>query len=367
MRIAGDHQGLKRLFINLGSRPRASDRPMVALPTEEGGPQLVGWRQLELPPLNAPAAAVPVGEPLMSRPELAALNQLRDGPAARRLLCHLLTIAIGGLVWGQPGWPLALRLAGLLLGGVALATSFAGLHECSHRTAFRSRAANDAVAWLLGLLSFYNPTAYRRYHQWHHRYTHQPGLDPELDDPVPTSLPAYLLEISGWNWWCGKLASFARLLWGDLTGVPYFNAEVIPTVRRSAWLQVGVYLALAAASLVGGNGFLLWFWLLPLAVGQPFLRFVLLAEHSGCSFSSDGTANTRTTLTLWPVRWLMWNMPFHAEHHLYASIPFHALPAAHAHLAPHLRHIDPGYLAVHRQLLANLPALALPANGPQPA
>jgi fatty acid desaturase len=120
-------------------------------------------------------------------------------------------------------------------------------------------------------------------------------------------------------------------------------------------------------SLIGGNGFLLWFWLLPLAVGQPFLRFVLLAEHSGCSFSSDGTTNTRTTLTLWPVRWLMWNMPFHAEHHLYASIPFHALPSAHAHLAPHLRHIDPGYLAVHHQLLSNLPALALPSSGPQPA
>ena len=91
-------------------------------------------------------------------------------------------------MWGQQGWPLALRLAGLLLCGVGLATCFAGLHECSHRTAFRSRTANDVAAWWLGLLSFYNATAYRRYHQWHHRYTHQPGLDPELDDPVPTSL-----------------------------------------------------------------------------------------------------------------------------------------------------------------------------------
>jgi fatty acid desaturase len=304
---------------------------------------------------------------LIPRAELAALNQLRDGPAWIRLASHLLTIAAGGLAWGHQSWPLPLRLVGLVVCGLGLATSFAGLHECSHRTAFRTRALNDGAAWLLGLLSFYNATAYRRYHQWHHRYTHQPGLDPELDDPVPTTAAAYLLEISGWHWWSGKLTSFARLLWGDLSAVPYFNAEVIPAVRRSAWLQVGVYGAIAAVSLVGGNGFLLWFWVLPLAVGQPFLRFVLLAEHSGCSFSSDGTTNTRTTLTLWPVRWLMWNMPFHAEHHLYASIPFHALPSAHAHLAPHLRHIDPGYLAVHHQLLSNLPALALPSSGPQPA
>lgn len=293
---------------------------------------------------------------------MAQLSQLRNGPAALRLATHLLTIAAGGVVWGQQGWPLALRLLGLLVCGVALATCFAGLHECSHRTAFRSRAANDTAAWLLGLLCFYNATAYRRYHQGHHRYTHQPGLDPELEDPVPTNLGSYLLEISGWHWWSGKAASYTRLLWGDLNSLPYLNSEVIPKVRRSAWLQVGVYMAIAAMSLIGGNGFLLWFWLLPLAVGQPFLRFVLLAEHSGCSFCSDGTANTRTTLTIWPVRWLMWNMSFHAEHHLVASIPFHALPAAHSHVASALMHLDPGYLAVHRQLLANLPALALPSG-----
>ena len=315
----------------------------------------------------APSASRGRPQGLIPRQELAALNTLRDGPAALRLSSHLLLIAAGALVWGHSSWPLTLRLAGLLLCGVGLATCFAGLHECSHRTAFRSRWLNDGAAWLLGLLSFYNATAYRRYHQWHHRYTHQPGLDPELDDPVPTSLGAYLLELSGWHWWTGKLSGYARLLWGDLSQVPYLNAEVIPAVRRSAWLQMGLYAIAAAASLIDGNGFLLWFWLLPLALGQPFLRFVLLAEHSGCSYEADGTRNTRTTLTAWPVRWLMWNMPFHTEHHLVASIPFHALPAAHGHLAPHLQHLDRGYLAVHRQLLRNLPALALPAADGQPA
>ena len=56
-------------------------------------------------------------------------------------------------------------------------------------------------------------------------------------------------------------------------------------------------------------------------------------------------------------------MLFHAEHHLHASLPFHALPAAHQLIAPHLEHLDRGYLSVHRRLLANLPALALPAGG----
>ena len=302
-----------------------------------------------------------ISTPLLERDALASFNQLRNGPGALRLASHLLTVVLGGVVWAQQGWPLALRLAGLLICGVGLATSFAPLHECCHRTAFRGRKLNDAVAWMAGLLSFYNSTYYRRYHQWHHRYTHQPGLDPELNDPVPTTVWAYLLELGGWNWWTGKLAGYGQLLWGDLSGLPYLSPELIPQVRRSVRLQFAVYLALALASLVSGTGFLFWFWLLPLAVGQPVLRFLLLAEHSGCSFSSDGTENTRTTLTIWPVRWLMWNMPFHAEHHLYPSLPFHALPAAHRPIAPHLQHCDGGYLAVHRQLLAKLPALGLPA------
>ncbi|MFQ6538815.1 MULTISPECIES: fatty acid desaturase [Aphanothece] len=303
----------------------------------------------------------PQSSSLIERQALAELNGLRDGPAVVRLAVHLLTIVLTGLVWRQSGLPLIWRAAGLVLNGIALATCFAPLHECCHRTAFRNRSVNDSVAWLAGLLSFYNATFYRRYHQWHHRFTHQPGRDPELEDPVPTTLGGYLLELSGWNWWSGKLRGYGRLLWGDLSALPYLSPEVIPEVRRSVRLQFLVYGVVLALSCIHANGFLFWSWLLPLAVGQPFLRFVLLAEHSGCSFSSDGLANTRTTLTAAPVRWLMWNMPFHAEHHLYPSIPFHALPAAHHWVAPQLRHLAPGYLAVHRKLLRDLPALALPA------
>jgi fatty acid desaturase len=299
--------------------------------------------------------------PLIDRQPLAELNTLRDGPGWRRLASHLATVLLGGVLWRLDGLPWALRLFGLVVSGVGLATCFAPLHECGHRTAFRSKRLNDGVAWLMGLLSFYNSTFYRRYHQWHHRYTHQPGLDPELEDPVPTTLAGYLREISGWNWWTGKLRGHARLLWGDLSAIPYMSPELIPQIRRSIRLQFAVYGVLAALSLIAANGFLFWSWLLPLAIGQPVLRLLLLAEHTGCAYGDDGLTNTRTTLTLAPVRWLMWNMPFHAEHHLYPSLPFHALPAAHRWIGPRLQHLDRGYLAVHRDLLGRLASLGQPA------
>jgi fatty acid desaturase len=51
------------------------------------------------------------------------------------------------------------------------------------------------------------------------------------------------------------------------------------------------------------------------------------------------------------IRWLFWNMPYHAEHHAYPAIPWHALPQLHALLAPELKQEQKGYLAFHRSVL----------------
>jgi fatty acid desaturase len=289
---------------------------------------------------------------------LRQLNERSDGPGWQQTLAHAAFIAVTASLWLRSDLPLPVRLVALVSLGAGLAFCFCAMHECGHRTAFADRRLNDTVAWWAGVLSFYNADFYRRYHQWHHRYTHQPGLDPELEDPAPSTLPAYLLEVSGLTWWIGKLCGHTRALLGNFNGCPYIPEEAAAQVTRSVRLQFGLYGLLLLASIPAGNGLLFWAWLLPLAVGQPLLRFVLLAEHGGCCFSEDGTRNTRTTLTLQPLRWLMWNMPFHAEHHLYASIPFHALPEAHRYVAPALHHLDQGYINVHRGLQRNLAALA---------
>jgi fatty acid desaturase len=305
---------------------------------------------------------------LLPAPALRELNARSDQAGWIQTLGHAALILASGWVWGNGALPWMVRLPALLLLGWGLAFAFCAMHECGHRTAFASRAVNDAVAWWAGVLSFYNADFYRRYHQWHHRYTNQPGLDPELEDSPPTSRAGYLLQLSGLPWWIAKLRGHWRGLLGDFSPNPYIPADAAPAVRASLLKQAAVYGVVLALSLPGGNGFLLWYWLLPLAVGQPLLRFVLLAEHGGCSSSGDGLANTRTTRTLAPLRWLMWNMPYHVEHHLFASVPFHALEAAHGLIAPRLLHNAPGYLAVHRLFLADPSVLNLPpSSGPEPA
>ncbi len=59
--------------------------------------------------------------------------------------------------------------------------------------------------------------------------------------------------------------------------------------------------------------------------------------------------NSRTTTTNAIVRWLAWNMPYHAEHHAYPMVPFHKLPDLHRLAAPHLKETEPGYASFHLQ------------------
>jgi fatty acid desaturase len=249
-----------------------------------------------------------------------------------------------------------IALPALFIYGFSLAAMFAAVHEGVHRSAFASNRLNDIVAWFAGLLSFYNSTFYRRYHKWHHRYTRVPGKDPELSDPEPTSWQGYLWQLSGIPWWLGKFKSHFQIALGQFTDMPYVNAAAQAETARSVRLQLWIYALGIVLSLIAQEPWFFLYWLLPLAVGQPILRFILLAEHTLCSLNDNALTNTRTTLTRWPIRLLMWNMPFHAEHHLYPSIPFHALPKAHETLAQHFTHVDDGYIQVNRNIVTGFNA-----------
>jgi len=298
-----------------------------------------------------PSAPVP-------RSTLDRLQRRSNARGLLRLAGHLLAIAGSGYVAHlavSGGASLPVQGVALSALGFTLVTMFAAMHESVHRTAFRSQELNDAVGWFAGLLSFYNSTFYRPYHGWHHRYTQLPGRDPELDDAKPVSVASYLLELSALPWWVGKLRTHVTLASGRTASFPFLTERTAPGVVRSVRLQLAVYGAAVAASFALGHPYFVTYWLLPVALGQPWLRAILLAEHTGCSPTSDGFTNTRTTHTLLPVRFLMWEMPYHAEHHYYPALPFFSLAEAHATLGPRLAHVARrGYVAFNLELVSNL-------------
>ena len=291
---------------------------------------------------------------ILSTQKLGVLNVKSNLQGMFRLLGHLTIMGASGYLWITYMDHGFIAFPALVIYGFSFAAMFAPLHECAHRTAFASNRLNDAIAWFAGLLSFYNSTFYRRYHKWHHRYTRIPGKDPELNDPQPKTFSEYCWQISGIPWWIGKIQGHLRIAFGQLEDCPYIPQTARSEVIRSTRLQLLVYGVAIALSIACAQPWFLLYWFLPLALGQPVLRFILLAEHTDCTLDDNPLANTRTTLTLAPLRFLMWNMPFHAEHHLYASIPFHALPAAHDKLSPYLIHVDPGYIKVNQNILEKL-------------
>lgn len=285
--------------------------------------------------------------------DLGTLAGRSDLRGAMRLAAHLGCMAGTGLLvlLAQPVW--YLLIPAMALHGFTIVTLFAPMHECVHRTAFASRGANVAVGWLAGVLSFYNSTFYWYFHSWHHRYTQDPARDPELIYPKARSRLEYLREISAVMFWVRRAIDYPGLALGRTARMPFVPDYARREIALSMSAQLLIYL-IAAVSIALGHWAVLYYWFLPVLLAQPFLRALLIAEHSGCSLNSNGFTNTRTTLARWPVRLLMWNMPFHAEHHLYPAIPFHQLPALHVKIRDRLAHVAASYPAANAAILRSL-------------
>jgi fatty acid desaturase len=213
--------------------------------------------------------------------------------------------------------------------------------------------ANEAVGWIAGVLSFYNSTFYRHYHAWHHRYTQDPERDPELIYPKARTRWEYIKEISGVMFWFRRAIDYPSIAFGRFDNLPFIPASARRSVSISMSVQLLIYLA-GAISIALGYPAVLYYWFLPVVLAQPFLRALLIVEHTGCSQDGNGLTNTRTTLAGFPIRLIMWNMAFHAEHHLYPVVPFHQLPALHTKVRDSLVHLEPGYVASNRAVIRAL-------------
>lgn len=278
------------------------------------------------------------------------LTRRDDAPGLFRLAVHFGGIALGAaLILAEiPFWPLLLMPQGILV--VFL---FTALHETIHETAFRSSRLNRTVANIAGFLVLVPPVWFRYFHFAHHRHTHDPDNDPELMSPKPETAWQYLRYLSGIPLWAGMAKIIARNAFFD-SAEPYVPDKGRAKVKREAHIFLALYALLAAASIAMGQAALVWAWIVPALLGQPFLRAYLLAEHTRCPHVANMLENTRTTFTTGLVRFVAWNMPYHAEHHAYPAVPFHKLPMFHAVVRDHLRSTSRGYGRFHRKYWAGL-------------
>jgi len=289
----------------------------------------------------------------ISRDRVRHLRRLSDMRGLIHMAGHLAALLMAGVLVALAPGPLW-RLPAQALEGAILIFLFAPLHESIHRTAFKNRRLNDWVAAVLGFLIVLPADYFRFFHFAHHRYTQNPERDPELSSPKPGTKAAWLWTVTGIPLWRSHITSVLLHALGR-TPEPYLAGNTAARqVVREARIHLLLYAAIAVISVVLRTDAVIVFWVVPAVLGQPWLRLYLMAEHTGCPLTPDMLANSRTTLSNPVVRFFAWNMPYHAEHHSFPAVPFHALPALHADLAPALKSTARGYIAVQREILGAL-------------
>ncbi|MEM7597140.1 MAG: fatty acid desaturase [Pseudomonadota bacterium] len=270
--------------------------------------------------------------------QLAALNETADAPGLVHLAGHVAVILGFGL-WialGGPLWQMA-----LVGQGIAICFLFTLQHEATHKTPFRTDWINEWVGRICGVMILQPFIWFRYLHLAHHRHTNIPGKDPELEGGVkPETWAQFAVFLSGWTYWIG----LARQTLGNAMGRDpgaFVPRHAKPRVVREARWMLVIYAGLGASLI--WTPLLVWVWILPCVLGQPFLRLYVLAEHGRCAFVANMFENTRTTYTNRVVRFFAWNMPYHVEHHSLPQVPFHKLPELHDRMAGHHKVTAQGY------------------------
>ncbi len=184
----------------------------------------------------------------------------------------------------------------------------------------------------------------------HHRFTQLPGKDPELLTSKPQNLREYLWIVSGTPYFLAE----TRMLFRGARGITddFVPERIKSGVIAEARLFLAIYLLMLVVSIAMQSMVLMWFWVVPLMVGQPFLRLFLMAEHTGCDEVGDMLRNTRTTYSNPLMTWFCWNMNHHTAHHAYAGVPFFRLQDVTNLLSPGIAVSEFGYLAVNRQIIS---------------
>ncbi|MDB5415693.1 MAG: fatty acid desaturase [Rubritepida sp.] len=281
-----------------------------------------------------------------------AMSARSDLPALLRVASHYgMIVLLGFLIWRvSSSWGVAWALPLIVAQGFFVAFLFVVVHEMAHKTAFRNRFANLAVGYLSAVAIALPYEYYCLFHWEHHRHTQDPKRDPELLVAVPTSSDTWLaVAYSGLVQLGGRFRLMAKHALTGRVVVPWVPKGKRALVVREARIHLAIYAVLLIGSVAASSALLLWVWVLPLLIGQLMLRPYLYAEHVGCAETRSALENTRTTYTNAFLKWFAWNMPYHAEHHAYPSVPFHSLPALNRIIAGDIANQGQGYRAVTRE------------------
>ncbi|MBS0367467.1 MAG: fatty acid desaturase [Proteobacteria bacterium] len=225
-----------------------------------------------------------------------------------------------------PIWPV--RIACIIVIGICIQAMAILMHEALHRNLFRRPTPDRWAAFAFGIPAFFSGTAYKVAHLSHHQHT-RTSLDQDEISNLCRSPRQYWFLFYAW-FAVGMLLYIFIVPWKALSIASAADRRRI--VREYAAMLALYSLVIVIAILVGRVSELFLYWLLPVQVAMLFSNIRGLAEHL-CTEKSSVVSRTRTTTSNALVSFLMCNLNYHLEHHLFPGVPWYNLPKAHKVLA----------------------------------
>jgi len=280
------------------------------------GPDISGWR-FRLQDLSPEL-----------RTEIRSLHRVRPWANSIVLLFPSAWIVSIAIMQRWPSRPV--RAAGIVVIAISVQAMGTLMHEALHANLFRSPFFDRWVGFALGVPTFFSSAAYKVTHLNHHRYTRSEKDMDEFSYACRTHRQYLALF-------------YASFLVGSLLymfAVPVKAYAMASRTNRRRIVAEYSLMFLAYATAVSyafvmrRPEWLLWYWLAPIAVAIVLSNIRALSEHMGTSGEGDAMLKTRTVTSNPLVSFLMLNLNYHLEHHLFPAVPWYNLPRIHQLLKP---------------------------------
>ena len=268
----------------------------------------------------------------ISRERLKQLSKRKNGPALRDTLIWISLLLGTGMLaymsWGT-WWAIpAFAVYGVIYGS----TGDSRWHECLHGTAFKTPWMNEVVYQIASFMILRQATPWRWSHIRHHAETIIVGRDPEIPlkpKLVPRSLLIEIIHLFGSTQELKRLALHCLGKF-DEEEQHYIPKRHYRKAIREARIYAIIFALVIASCLYSGSLLPAMLIGLPTFYGIGLVLITGVLQHVGLPEDVlDLRLNSRTVYMNPIIRFLYWNMNYHLDHHMFPTVPYHALPALH--------------------------------------
>ena len=305
----------------------------------------------------------------VSKEKMKELTARKTLQPLLHVLGHILvSAATGGLVvlaYLYLYWPfivLAVFIHGTFFNFLGM---FTGIHELSHGTVFKAKWLGKFFYFILGILTWNNIYKFRLSHFQHHLVTCYEGRDLEVKLPERFKKIDWLFSftvtpVSGAGGIPGIFSLIPdtfRYAFGHLK--EGWETMLLPEDRKKERRQVFNYARITLIVHIALAAYFIWsgWWILLFVVTfgsffAPWLAILCaLPQHLGLKGNDPDWRLCARTILLGPIaRFFYWNMNYHIEHHMFASVPFYNLPKLRREIEKDLPKATRGLFKVWKEL-----------------